>query len=560
MVFYLPSLVEKLLRTNRRVGLHARSAPVGSNNAPSPGKQACRPAARDYAPLRHSCVPVAVQSLARDVAGAGARTGSSTFTFLGSVDCWSQQSHRPPPLPSPPALCCQCKELAGPGPRRLLNWPLVTPPIQSYRAFIKQRLRRGLGEASPELAVMLLQPRLLSRTLQLPYRCVSQLSVRSFASVIQETEKPSEPASSTDPSVAFAAPPPTRGEVGVLVRRYKPRTPGVRHLRRPINDHLWKGRPVHKLTFPKRGQSKGGRNHTGRITVRHRGGGHKRRIRMVDFAREAPGPHTVERIEHDPGRTAHIALLRSNETRKLSYVLAADGLRAGDVIQSYMAGIPQDLWESMGGVIDPGVLAARTAWRGNCLPLHMIPVGTLVFNVGLRPGKGGQLCRSAGTFATVIAKGTEQQKNEERKQQLEAESGIEKVEQKKLTQREKQKAARNAEHVTIRLQSGEVRLIHKDCCATVGVASNPNYQYTQIGKAGRARWLGIRPTVRGVAMNAMDHPHGGGRGKSKGNVDPKSPWGIPTKSGYKTRPKRKVNKNVIVPRVRNQGKRRRGYN
>jgi ribosomal protein L2 len=290
---------------------------------------------------------------------------------------------------------------------------------------------------------------------------------------------------------------------------------------------LWKGRPVHKLTFPKRGQGKGGRNHTGRITVRHRGGGHKRRIRMVDFARADPGPHAVERIEHDPGRTAHIALLRSKQTRKLSYVLAADGLRAGDVIQSYMAGIPQDLWDSMGGVIDPGVLAARTAWRGNCLPLHMIPVGTLVFNVGMRPGKGGQLCRSAGTFATIIAKGTEQQKNEERKQQLEAEAGIEKVEQKRLTQREKQKAERNAEHVTIRLQSGEVRLIHKDCCATVGVASNPNYQYTQIGKAGRARWLGIRPTVRGVAMNAMDHPHGGGRGKSKGNVDPKSPWGIP---------------------------------
>jgi ribosomal protein L2 len=371
----------------------------------------------------------------------------------------------------------------------------------------------------------MLQTRLLSRTLQqLPYRFAPPLAVRFYATAVQETEKAPE-SSSYDPD-AFAPPPP-RGEVGVHVRRYKPRTPGVRHLRRPINDHLWKGRPVHKLTFPKRGQGKGGRNHTGRITVRHRGGGHKRRIRMVDFARADPGPHAVERIEHDPGRTAHIALLRSKQTRKLSYVLAADGLRAGDVIQSYMAGIPQDLWDSMGGVIDPGVLAARTAWRGNCLPLHMIPVGTLVFNVGMRPGKGGQLCRSAGTFATIIAKGTEQQKNEERKQQLEAEAGIEKVEQKRLTQREKQKAERNAEHVTIRLQSGEVRLIHKDCCATVGVASNPNYQYTQIGKAGRARWLGIRPTVRGVAMNAMDHPHGGGRGKSKGNVDPKSPWGIP---------------------------------
>ncbi|KAH8697507.1 50S ribosomal protein L2 [Talaromyces proteolyticus] len=404
----------------------------------------------------------------------------------------------------------------------------------------------------------MLQPRFFARALQLPYRCLSTFNARSYATVVQETETPPVQESSYDPSITFA-PPPTRGEVGVLVRRYKPRTPGLRHLRRPINDHLWKGRPVHRLTFPKRGQSKGGRNHTGHITVRHRGGGHKRRIRMVDFARDTPGPHVVERIEHDPGRTAHIALVRSKVTSKLSYVLAADGMRAGDVIQSYMPGIPDDLWKSMGGVIDPGVLAARTAWRGNCLPLHMIPVGTLIYNVGLRPGKGGQLCRSAGTFATVIAKGTEQQKNEERKQQLQAQSG-ETVEEKKLTQRERQKAKRDAEHVTIRLQSGEVRLIHKDCCATVGVASNPNYQYTQLGKAGRARWLGIRPTVRGVAMNAMDHPHGGGRGKSKGNVDPKSPWGIPTKSGYKTRPKWKINKAVVVPRVRNQGKRRRGYN
>lgn len=351
-----------------------------------------------------------------------------------------------------------------------------------------------------------LQPRLFLRALQLPYRALSIPSYRSFSSVTQETEKaPVEESSSYDPSIAFA-PPPTRDEAGVLVRKYKPRTPGLRHLRRPINDHLWKGRPVHRLTFPKRGHAKGGRNYTGRITVRHRGGGHKRRIRTVDFLRKEPGAHVVERIEHDPGRTAHIALVRSSSNGKLSYILAADGMRAGDTIQSYISGIPDDLWKSMGGVIDPGVLAARTAWRGNCLPLHMIPVGTLIFNVGLRPGKGGQLCRSAGTFATVIAKGTEQQKNEERKQLLEAESGSGEIEEKKLTQRDRQKIERNASHVTIRLQSGEVRLIHKDCCATIGVASNPNYQYTQLGKAGRSRWLNIRPTVRGVAMNAMDHP------------------------------------------------------
>ncbi|KKK14253.1 hypothetical protein P175DRAFT_0444082 [Aspergillus ochraceoroseus IBT 24754] len=397
--------------------------------------------------------------------------------------------------------------------------------------------------------------------LRLPFRSLSSVPSRPYSASVRQTEAPvAEESSSTtstfDPSIAFA-PPPTRDDSGVLLRSYKPRTPGIRHLRRPINDHLWKGRPVQKLTFPKRGQSKGGRNNSGRVTVRHRGGGHKRRIRIVDFERAAPGPHLVERIEHDPGRSAHIALVRSQETQRLTYILAADGMRAGDVVQSYMPGIPEDLWKSMGGVVDPGVLAARTAWRGNCLPLHMIPVGTLIFNVGLRPGKGGQLCRSAGTFATVIAKGS----NTQQSAPVESQEGEDGSEAKKpMTQREKQKQERIIQHVTIRLQSGEVRLIHKDCCATVGVASNPNYQYTQLGKAGRSRWLNIRPTVRGLAMNAMDHPHGGGRGKSKGNVDPKSPWGLPAKSGYKTRPKWKINKAVVVPRVRNQGKRRRGYN
>lgn len=234
----------------------------------------------------------------------------------------------------------------------------------------------------------------------------------------------------------------------------------------------------------------------------------------------APGPHLVERIEYDPGRSAHIALVRSQETKKLSYILAADGMRAGEVVQSYMSGIPEDLWKSMGGTVDPGVLAARTAWRGNCLPLHMIPVGTLIFNVGLRPGKGGQLCRSAGTYATVVAKGSDS-----RQKDLETDQPEE--EKKPLSLRERQKQERLAQHITVRLSSGEIRLIHKDCCATIGITSNPNYHYTQLGKAGRSRWLNIRPTVRGLAMNAMDHPHGGGRGKSKGNVDPKSPWGIP---------------------------------
>ena len=373
----------------------------------------------------------------------------------------------------------------------------------------------------------MLQPRMALTGLRLPFRSLSSIPTRAYSTTIKETEKPPVEESSSsatfDPSIAFA-PPPTRDNTGILVRSYKPITPGSRHLRRPVNDHLWKGRPVQKLTFPKRGHGKGGRNHTGRVTIRHRGGGHKRRIRTVDFARMAPGPHMVERIEHDPGRSAHIALVRSRETNRLSYILAADGTRAGDVVQSYMSGIPEDLWKSMGGAVDPGVLAARTAWRGNCLPLHMIPIGTLIFNVGLHRGKGGQLCRSAGSFATVIAKGGDFQGNATNQ----AQHGDEPEEEKRpLTQREKQKQERATQHVTIRLQSGEVRLIHKDCCATVGVASNPNYQYSQLAKAGRSRWLNIRPTVRGVAMNAADHPHGGGRGKSKGNVDPKSPWGIP---------------------------------
>ncbi|KAL4881546.1 50S ribosomal protein L2 [Aspergillus karnatakaensis] len=421
----------------------------------------------------------------------------------------------------------------------------------------------------------MLQPRIALRSLRLPLRCLPTIPPRAFSTSTQKQAEtpslsPAEPSSSTfDPSISFA-PPPTREDSGAKLRTYTPRTPGVRHLRRPINDHLWKGRPVHKLTFPKRGHAKGGRNNSGRVTVRHHGGGHKRRIRIVDFNRDAPGPHLVERIEHDPGRSAHIALLRCKATQKASYILAADGMRAGDVVQSYMAGIPEELWKSMGGSVDPGVLAARTAWRGNCMPLHMIPVGTLVFNVGLYPGKGGQLCRSAGTYATVISKGSNvlanaaAQERQEPEPEVEAEAdgeGEAKPKPKKrMSQREKQKLERIEQHVTIRLQSGEVRLIHKDCCATIGVASNPNYEYTQLGKAGRSRWLNIRPTVRGLAMNAMDHPHGGGRGKSKGNVDPKSPWGLPAKSGYKTRPKWKVNKAVVVPRVRNQGKRRRGYN
>ncbi|KAJ5086634.1 hypothetical protein NUU61_007941 [Penicillium alfredii] len=396
----------------------------------------------------------------------------------------------------------------------------------------------------------MLQPRMACRVIQLPFRCLPSVPARGYATrVVNEMEPPSENSRNTFEMSNSLPPLPTRNK-GIVLRTYTPRTPGVRHLRRPINDHLWKGRPVHRLTFPKRGQGKGGRNNTGQITVRHHGGGHKRRIRTVDFLRMLPGPQLVERIEYDPGRTAHIALTRCKTTKKLSYILAADGLRAGDVIESYLPGIPNDLWRAMGDAIDPGVLAARTVWRGNCLPLHMVPVGTPIFNVGLEPGKGGQLCRSAGTYATVVAKG-----RDSRQAAIVTE---EPVEEQPLSMREQQEQERLAQSITVRLQSGEIRLLHKDCCATVGTASNINHQYRQLGKAGRSRWLNIRPTVRGLAMNAADHPHGGGRGKSKGNVDPKSPWGLPAKSGYRTRKKGKINKSVIQPRPRNQGKRRRG--
>ena len=168
-------------------------------------------------------------------------------------------------------------------------------------------------------------------------------------------------------------------------------------------------------------------------------------------------------------------------------------MRAGERVESFRSGIPEQLMRELGGNPDAGMLAAKTAFRGNCLPLHMVPPGTTIYNIGLRKNGPAQLCRSAGTFATVISKneGDPQYHN----------------------------------YVDVKLKSGEVRRIQRDCCATIGVASNVNFNRRSLGKAGRKRWLGIRPTVRGVAMNASDHPHGGGRGKSKGNVQPVSPWG-----------------------------------
>jgi ribosomal protein L2 len=312
-----------------------------------------------------------------------------------------------------------------------------------------------------------LRPRLWRKPL---YQCLQRqiLVGRTYATAVEQTSSGAPP---PPPPTTFA-PPPTGEEsnAAFAMRTYKPRTPGVRHLRRAINDHLWKGRPFLPLTFAKKGHGKGGRNNSGRVTVRHRGGGHKRRIRTVDFERMTPGRHLVERIEHDPGRTAHIALLTEEATGRKSYIVAAEGMRAGDYVQSYRSGIPKELLDSMGGVVDPGVLAAKTAWRGNCLPLHMVPVGTQVYCVGSAKTRGAVFCRSAGTYAVVISKDDD--------------------------------GSGRDRYVNIRLQSGEIRKVSRDACATIGVASNPHYQYEQLGKAGRSRWLNIRPTVRGLAMNA----------------------------------------------------------
>ena len=337
----------------------------------------------------------------------------------------------------------------------------------------------------------MLQPRLWARCPNWRPQALLQ-AFRRYA-----TEAAVEPTKVTPGAVltqSFEAPPPIVDSTGVELRTYKPRTPGLRHLRRPVYEHLWKGRAYLPLTIPRKGHGIGGRNYTGHITVRHRGGGHKRRIRIIDFARQDAGKHLVERIEHDPRRTCHIALVSHAETGRKSYILAPEGMRANDVVQSFMQGIPDEIIQAIGGVEDAAMIAAKTAWRGNCLPLHMIPPGTVVFNVGMKPNRGGQLCRTAGTCAIVMGSSAEMNPKYEK-------------------------------YVNVRLQSGEVRRLHKNACATIGIASNGARGRMQLGKAGRSRWLGIRPTVRGVAMNANEHPHGGGRGKSKGNRHPVSIWG-----------------------------------
>jgi large subunit ribosomal protein L2 len=269
----------------------------------------------------------------------------------------------------------------------------------------------------------------------------------------------------------------------MAVVKTKPTSPGRRHLVKVVNPDLHKGKPFAPLLDKK--SKSGGRNNNGRITVRHHGGGHKQHYRIVDFKRNKDGiPAKIERLEYDPNRSANIALVLYADGER-RYIIAPKGIQAGDEIRS-------------------GVDAPIKA--GNSLPMRNIPVGTVVHNVELKPGKGAQMARSAGAYVQILA--------------------------------------REGSYVTLRLRSGEMRKVLSDCRATIGEVGNSEHMLRQLGKAGASRWRGIRPTVRGVAMNPVDHPHGGGEGRTSGGRHPVSPWGMPTK-GYKTRKNKRTDKYIV---------------
>jgi large subunit ribosomal protein L2 len=277
----------------------------------------------------------------------------------------------------------------------------------------------------------------------------------------------------------------------MALKTFKPVTPSLRGTVLVDRSELWKGRPVKALTEGKIGT--GGRNHHGRITVRFRGGGHKRLYRLVDFKRRKfDVPATVERLEYDPNRTGWIALIKYADG-ELSYILAPQRLRAGDTV---ISGQKAD--------IKPG----------NAMPMASIPVGTIIHNIEMKPGAGGKLARAAGTYAQLVGK----------------DSG----------------------YAQIKLSSGELRVVRAECMATVGAVSNPDNSNVQIGKAGRKRWLGRRPHNRGVAMNPIDHPHGGGEGRTSGGRHPVTPWGKPTK-GAKTRHNKRTDRLIIRRRNATKG-------
>ncbi|GGB41064.1 50S ribosomal protein L2 [Tistrella bauzanensis] len=269
----------------------------------------------------------------------------------------------------------------------------------------------------------------------------------------------------------------------MALKAYKPTSPGRRQLVLVDRSELWKGKPVKALT---EGLTKsGGRNNTGRITSFQVGGGHKRRYRLVDFKRRKWDVEaTVTRLEYDPNRTAFIALVEYTDGEQ-AYILAPQRLKVGDKV---VAGSKVD--------VRPG----------NAMPLTSIPVGTIVHNVELKAGKGGQIARSAGTYVQVVGK--------------------------------------DGNYVMLRMASGEQRMVRAECMATIGAVSNPDHQNISLGKAGRSRWMGRRPVVRGVAMNPVDHPHGGGEGRTSGGRHPVTPWGKPTK-GKRTRNNKATDKFIV---------------
>ena len=263
----------------------------------------------------------------------------------------------------------------------------------------------------------------------------------------------------------------------------KPTSPGRRFVVQVSTPGLHKGEP-HAALLDSKSKS-GGRNNAGRITTRHRGGGHKQRYRIVDFKRnKLDVPARVERIEYDPNRSAHIALLLYADGER-RYILAPKGIKAGDEVRN-------------------GSKAAIKA--GNAMPMSFIPVGTLVHNVEMKPGKGGQIARSAGSSVQLVA--------------------------------------RTGDHATLRLRSGEMRRVPADCMATIGEVGNPEHSLRSLGKAGASRWRGKRPTVRGVSMNPVDHPHGGGEGRTSGGRHPVSPWGTPAK-GFRTRSNKRTDGMIV---------------
>ena len=268
----------------------------------------------------------------------------------------------------------------------------------------------------------------------------------------------------------------------------KPTSPGRRFVVKVVNKDLHKGAPVRALTESK--SKRGGRNNRGRITTRHVGGGHKQAYRIIDFKRNKDGiPARVERLEYDPNRSAHLALLVYQDGER-RYILAPRGVAAGHILQS-----------GTDAAIKPG----------NCLPLANIPVGTQVHCIEMKPGKGAQIARSAGATAQLLA--------------------------------------REGVYATLRLRSGEMRRIHVNCRATIGEVGNAEHGLKSLGKAGAARWRGVRPTVRGVVMNPVDHPHGGGEGRTSGGRHPVSPWGVPTK-GYRTRSNKRTDGMIVRRRYK----------